>query len=113
MSELPLPRLGPMPLPIQRELALQRPGWPMPLARVESQPDIDATARRFEAMIVEQLLASSRKASLAGSDNPLTGGGDLLAGQDIVHEQIDRTRAELIARAAPLGIARLLKEDPR
>jgi Rod binding domain-containing protein len=117
MSEYPLPLAQtPRPLPQQRALALQRPGWPqdaapLPLARANArQADIAATAQRFEAMILEQLLSSTRKASLGGN-NPLTGNTELAAGQDIVHQQIDRTRAELIARAAPLGVARLLEHE--
>jgi len=61
-------------------------------------------------MILEQLLATARNAKLGGETNPLTGDTPLSAGQDIIHQQIDRTRAALIARAAPLGVNRLLNE---
>lgn len=60
------------------------------------------TAQRFEALIIERLLASARAARL-GDD----GLGDD-AGAARTRELTDRLRAEAIARAAPLGLARAL-----
>ncbi len=87
------PKLG-MPLP--------RPGWPT-AAAPDKAAEAQKAGERFEAMIIAQLLASSRpKTSLAGR-SPLT------AGQDILHQQTDRIRAEAFARAAPLGIAKAIE----
>ena len=108
---LPLNRDTARALPLQRGLPLQRPDWPAgPKA---STPDTQNTARRFEAMILEQLLATTRNARLGGHANPLTGDTPLNAGSDSLHQQIDRHRAALIASSTPLGTRRLLEAAPR
>jgi hypothetical protein len=83
-------------------IPLPRQGWPT-AAAPDKAAEAAKAGERFEAMIIAQLLASSRpKTSLAGP-SPLT------AGQDILHQQTDRIRAEAFARAAPLGIARAIE----
>ena len=84
-------------IPQQRGLPLQRPNWPA---------DPKAAATGFETMVLEQVLRHARK---AGPGVPLAGDQMLGAGKDLVEEQVDRQRAALIARAAPLGVARLLE----
>lgn len=87
------PKIG-MPLP--------RPGWPT-AAAPDKAAEAQKAGERFEAMIIAQLLTGSRpKTSLAGP-SPLT------AGQDIMHQQTDRLRAEAFARAAPLGIGKAIE----
>ncbi|KPF80287.1 hypothetical protein IP88_00525 [alpha proteobacterium AAP81b] len=61
-----------------------------------------ATAQRFEALIIERLLTTARAARL-GDD----GLGDD-PGADQTRELTDRLRAQAIARAAPLGLAKAL-----
>lgn len=101
MRSFALPARTPRAVPLKpkHDMALARPDWPGAAA-----PDKAAAAQnageRFEAMIISQLLTSSRpKTSLAGQ-TPLT------SGQEIIDQQIDRMRAELMAREAPLGIGK-------
>jgi Rod binding domain-containing protein len=102
-----------MPFPLStpaqpRALALAQPG--LPLSRAPAPADHKAAARRFETMVLEQVLAQVRKAAPEG-----TPASDTLfsAGQDLTDQQIDRQRAELIARAAPFGVARLLERTAK
>ncbi len=84
-----------------------RAEWPGPAAALRPAVDTAAVAQRFEALIAESLLKSARAASL-GDD----GLGDDSGGSgDHVRAMIDHARAEAIARAAPLGIARLLAAE--
>jgi hypothetical protein len=72
--------------------------WPGPPRGLD--PALARVAEQFEVMIAERLLNAARAAPL---------GDDLLgSGGSIVRDQIDHARAEAIARAAPIGIARLL-----
>lgn len=99
MTSLPHPLQGlpkPRALPSQRGLPLQRPDWPAATK---------ATATRFETMVLEQVLRHARN---AGPGDHLAGDQMFGAGKELVEEQIDRHRAALIARAAPLGVVRLL-----
>ncbi len=103
-SQMPLPAPRALALPAQRGLALTRPGWPAdgPAAAAKA-------ARGFEAMLVAQMLGSSRAFKMSGGfggDSPLGGG------RQVQEEQIDRLRAEMIASTAPFGIARLLPAQP-
>lgn len=85
--------LRPAPAPLGRP-------WPAPARPLD--PKLAQAAEQFEVMIAERLLKSARAARL---------GDDLLGGNsDIVRDQIDHARAEAIARAAPIGIARLLQQ---
>ncbi len=79
------------------------PAAGLPLHRAPARGSTDAeTARRFEALIIERLLATARAARLG--DDGL--GSDAGAGR--TRELTDRIRAEAIARAAPLGLAATL-----
>ncbi len=60
-------------------------------------------AQQFEALIIESLLHAARAARL-GDDG-------LGASGDTVRDLVDRQRAAAIARAAPIGIARLLAAE--
>jgi hypothetical protein len=91
------PKVG-MPLP--------RPGWPT-AAAPDKAAEAAKAGERFEAMIIAQLLAKSRPTTSLAGPSPLA------AGQDIIHEQTERLRAEAFARSAPLGIARALESETR
>ncbi|MBC7505222.1 MAG: hypothetical protein H7267_05805 [Sandarakinorhabdus sp.] len=87
-----------------------RSEWPLASGRT---PAIDAAkqaevARQFETIIAETLLRSARAATL-GDDGLGTDDG----GGANVRAMIDHARAEAIARAAPLGVARLLADAAR
>lgn len=93
--------IAPRPLSLPRI----RTDWLLAPART---PGNDAAkqadvARQFETLIAETLLRSARAASL-GDDGMGPGG-------DNVRAMIDHARAEAIARAAPLGVARLLAQE--
>ena len=62
-------------------------------------------ARQFETIIAETLLRSARAASLGDDSFGASPGGD------DVRAMIDHARAEAIARAAPMGVARLLAAE--
>ena len=79
-----------------------RPDWPGPAAARPTKQDT-AVARQFEALIVQSLLKSARAAKLGDDGLGDTG--------DTVRDLQDRQRAEAIAAAAPLGIARLLAAE--
>jgi hypothetical protein len=95
MSE---PALSPL-----RSTSRPMPGpWPTPARPLD--PKLAKAAEQFEVLIAERLLKGARAARL---------GDDLLGqGSDNVRDQIDHARAEAIARAAPIGIARLLAAAP-
>ncbi len=79
-----------------------RADWPGPAAAAPTKQDV-AVARQFEALIVQSLLKSARAAKLGDDGLGDTG--------DTVRDLQDRQRAEAIAAAAPLGIARLLAAE--
>jgi len=73
--------------------------------RAAPPPVPDANARKvatdFEALFIGQLLKAAHAAKL---------GDDPLAGNDTSFRDLqDRTLAQSLARAAPLGVAKLLK----
>ncbi|WP_426164927.1 hypothetical protein [Sandarakinorhabdus sp. DWP1-3-1] len=59
-------------------------------------------ALKFETLIAETLLRSARAAKLGDDGLGDTG--------DSIRDMVDHQRAEAIARAAPIGVARLLAE---
>ncbi|KAB7648225.1 hypothetical protein [Polymorphobacter fuscus] len=92
------------PLPLPRV----RSEWPPAAARPAGDAARQAeVAHQFETLIAETLLRSARAAAL-GDDS--LGGSDA-AGADNVRAMVDHARAEAIARAAPIGVARLLMAD--
>ena len=86
-----------------------RQGWPLAPMRpaVDDAARHAEVARQFETIIAETLLRSARAASL-GDDGLAGSDANLSAGADNVRAMIDQARAEAIARAAPMGVARLL-----
>jgi Rod binding domain-containing protein len=86
-----------------------RTDWPLsPAPRADRSAAHDAeVARQFETIIAESLLRSARAAGLGDDGFGATPGGDQ------VRAMVDHARAEAIARAAPLGVARLLAAEPR
>ena len=74
-----------------------------PLVATPAPPDKTDVARRFEALIVEQLLRSVRAGKLG--DDGL--GND--AGAERTREITDRLTAEAIAARAPFGLAKVIK----
>ena len=92
--------LAPRPLALPRV----RGDWLLapaaPARDAEKQVDV---ARQFETISAETLLRSARAAALG--DDGLGSGGEN------VRAMIDHARAEAIARAAPLGVARLLAAE--
>ena len=96
--------LAPRPAPLQ--LPRVRADWP--LAATPRAADRDAeVARQFETIIAETLLRSARAAALG--DDGL--GDSAMPGGDNIRAMIDHARAEAIARAAPMGVARLLAAE--
>jgi Rod binding domain-containing protein len=97
---------APQPLPRIRE------AWPGPAeAAANRSAARDARiAEQFETLIARTLLQSARSAKLG--DDGLSGGG-LGSSGDNVRDMVDNARAEAIARAAPLGVARLLEAAPK
>lgn len=96
-----------MDMPLDARPLRLRHDWPggMPLRRADpaaAAREADV-ARRFEALIAATLLRSARAASL-GDDG-------LGAAAAPVRDMIDNSRAEAIARAAPMGVARLLQRE--
>jgi Rod binding domain-containing protein len=91
------------------QLPRVRADWP--LARPAPRPatnDADV-ARQFETIIAETLLRSARAAALG--DDALS--DSAMPGADNIRAMIDHARAEAIARAAPMGVARLLAAEAR
>lgn len=80
---------------------------PAAVAARAAKRDADI-AHQFEILIAETLLKSARAARL-GDDSPAEGG--LVSGRDDINAMIDHQRAEAIARAAPIGVARLLAAE--
>jgi len=60
-------------------------------------------AHKFETLIAETLLRSARAANLGDDGLGETGGN--------IRDMVDHARAEAIARAAPMGVARLLARE--
>jgi|GEM_PF-6939153 Rod binding domain-containing protein len=94
--------LTPRPLALPRV----RTDWALAPPRPAARDDAEI-ARQFETIIAETLLRSARAASLGDDSFAASAGGD------DIRATIDHARAEAIARAAPLGIARLLAADAR
>jgi Rod binding domain-containing protein len=95
------------PAPASLPLPRVRRDWPGPADAAASRATArDArVAEQFETLITRSLLHSARAAKL-GDDG-------LGASGDSVRDMVDKARAEAIARAAPLGVARLLKAEAR
>ena len=74
-----------------------------PLVPAPATPDTAEVARRFEALIVEQMLRSVRAGKL-GDD----GLGDD-AGAERTREMTDRLTAGAIAARAPFGLAKVIR----
>lgn len=94
----PAPALRPPQPP-----AMPRTGLPLAAA-----PDEAARAARagtqFEALLIERLLKGARAAPL---------GDDLMGDNGPLRDLVDEQRAQMLARAAPLGLARLLAREAR
>lgn len=73
------------------------------LNRPDDARKLADVAHRFEALIAVSLLRSARAADL-GDDG-------LGASAGPIRDMIDTNRADAIARAAPLGVARLLEKE--
>ena len=97
--------LVPRPTPLQ--LPRVRADWPLVATLRPTDRDAEV-ARQFETIIAETLLRSARAAALG--DDGL--GDNAVPGDDNIRAMIDHTRAEAIARAAPMGVARLLAAAP-
>jgi Rod binding domain-containing protein len=89
-APLRLPQAAP-PLPLKQGL---------PLTRATDAAKAAEVAHQFEALIAVTLLRAARAADL-GDDGLGTTAGP-------IRDMIDTQRADAIARAAPLGVARLL-----
>ncbi len=96
------------PLPIARI----RPDWPglairqagmAPRAPARTAAQTADVAHKFETLIAETLLRSARAANLGDDGLGETGGN--------IRDMVDHARAEAIARAAPMGVARLLARE--
>lgn len=71
-----------------------------PAAHAKPDPALAKVATDFEALFIGQLLKAAHAAKLA--DDPL-------AGDNAFRDLADRQLAQNLARAAPLGVAKLLK----
>jgi Rod binding domain-containing protein len=89
------------------QLPRVRADWPITSTKPRTAERDANVARQFETIIAETLLRSARAASL-GDDG--FGTSDLPGG-DNVRAMVDHARAEAIARAAPMGVARLLAAE--
>lgn len=89
------------------QLPRVRADWPLATTMPRAADRDAEVARQFETIIAETLLRTARAASL-GDDG--FGTSDLPGG-DNVRAMIDHARAEAIARAAPMGVARLLAAE--
>lgn len=85
-------------------MQLHRTPPPLPLVRPAAAPPAPAArvAQDFEALIAASLLRAASAARL-GDDNLGSS-----AGSDELRDLVQCQQAEMIARAAPLGVARLL-----
>jgi hypothetical protein len=91
------------------QLPRVRADWPLaPPQRRAADRDAEV-ARQFETIIAETLLRSARAASLGDEGF----GTSDLPGGDNIRAMIDHARAEAIARAAPMGVARLLAAEAK
>ena len=99
--------LPPVGRATQRQLSgVGIPDFPhlLPLASKPQTPIKEAEiARKFETLIAATLLRAARAADL-GDDGMGASAGP-------IRDMIDNSRAEAIARAAPLGVARLLAKE--
>jgi Rod binding domain-containing protein len=84
-------------------LRLPTPG--LALNRADDAAKVAQVAHQFETLIAVSLLRSARAADL-GDDG-------LGASAGPIRDLIDTNRAEAVARAAPLGVARLLTEKAK
>ena len=93
--------------PPQRSIPLApraRLDWPVtPGPRRSDAAKQADVALKFETMIAETLLRSARAARLGDDGLGETGGN--------IRDMVDHQRAEAIARAAPIGVARLLAAE--
>lgn len=104
MDKLPVLRIrrdwpGAMPLPLADGIPV---GGRQRDAAAVAARDADV-ARKFETLIAATLLRSARAANL-GDDG-------LGPNAEPIRDMIDNSRAEAIARAAPMGVARLLQQQ--
>ncbi len=76
-----------------------------PRPQTTADKKLAKVAQQFEALFVGQMLKSARAAALA--DDPLLGSGGATF-RDFQDEQ----RAQALAAAAPLGVAKLLRAKP-
>ena len=86
-----------------RPLAIAPPrrlDWPGTAKPISHDADI---ALKFETMIAETLLRSARAVKIGDDGLGETGGN--------IRDMVDHQRAEAIARAAPIGVARLLAAE--
>lgn len=95
------------PRPTSLQLPRVRADWPLAAAKPRAGDRDAEVARQFETIIAETLLRTARAANL-GDDG--FGTSDLPGG-DNVRAMVDHARAEAIARAAPMGVARLLAAE--
>jgi len=98
------------------QLPRVRADWPLAPPQPRAADRDADVARQFETIIAETLLRSARAAALGDDglgDSAMPGGGatGLSAGADGIRDMIDHARAEAIARAAPMGVARLLAAE--
>nr|WP_310523643.1 hypothetical protein [Polymorphobacter sp.] len=82
--------------------AAHRQNWPG-TTPTKPNPNETEIARKFETLIAETLLRSARAAAL-GDDGLGQSGAN-------IRDMVDHQRAEAIARAAPLGVGRLLAAE--
>ena len=93
------------------QIAIAPTGFPLkppPLRAPDAARREAEIALKFETLIAETLLRSARAAQLGDASFDNSGLG-ATGGQ--VRDMIDHSRAEAIARAAPLGVARLLAAE--
>ncbi|MFZ4687940.1 MAG: hypothetical protein ACOYLS_01760 [Polymorphobacter sp.] len=84
------------------QLAPVRPGWPgAPRAAARDAARDADVALKFETLIAQTLLRAARATEFGDDGLGATGGP--------IRDMVDHQRAEAIARAAPLGVARLLR----
>lgn len=77
----------------------------LPLAAAPDEAALATKAgTQFEALLIERMLKGARAAQL---------GDDLMGDNDQLRDLVDEQRAQILARAAPLGLARLLAREAR
>lgn len=72
---------------------------PFPATAVADRPEAKAVAEAFEALVLQELLRSTRRASLATA---------IIGESSEWRDLADRHLASVMAQGAPFGIARLL-----